>query len=61
MAKQNMTADKSAAGKRNSTKRYHAYGKVTKKPQSAPVPKKQRHAKTLKRSRRALRLRFSAV
>ena len=42
MAKQNMTADKSAAGKRNSTKRYHAYGKVTKKPQSAPACRKNK-------------------
>lgn len=35
MAKQNMTADKSVAGKRNSSKRYYAYGKVTKKSQSS--------------------------
>lgn len=35
MAKQNTTADKSVAGKRNSSKRYYAYGKVTKKSQSS--------------------------
>ena len=61
MAKQNMTADKSAAGKRNSTKRYYATVRSLKSPKAHLLPKKQRHAKTLKRSRRALRLHFSAV
>lgn len=33
MSKQNITADKSAVGKRNSKKRYYTYRKVNKKPQ----------------------------
>lgn len=58
MAKQNMTADKSAAGKRNSTKRYHAYGKVTKKPQSAPVAEKTKARKNAKKKQEGIKVAF---
>ena len=58
MAKQNMTADKSAAGKRNSTKRYHAYGKVTKKPQSAPAAEKTKARKNAKKKQEGLKVAF---
>jgi len=58
MAKQNMTADKSAAGKRNSTKRYHAYGKVTKKPQSAPAAEKTKARKNAKKKQEGIKVAF---
>lgn len=58
MAKQNMTADKSAAGKRNSTKRYHAYGKVTKKPQSAPTAEKTKARKSAKKKQEGIKVAF---
>lgn len=58
MAKQNMTADKSAAGKRNSTKRYHAYGKVTKKPQSAPAAEKTKERKNAKKKQEGIKVAF---
>lgn len=58
MAKQNMTADKSAAGKRNSTKRYHAYGKVTKKPQSAPAAEKIKARKNAKKKQEGIKVAF---
>ena len=58
MAKQNMTADKSAAGKRNSTKRYHAYGKVTKKPQSAPAAEKTKARKNTKKKQEGIKVAF---
>lgn len=58
MAKQNMTADKSAAGKRNSTKRYHAYGKVTKKPQSAPAAEKTKARKNAKKKQDGIKVAF---
>lgn len=58
MAKQNMTADKSAAGKRNSTKRYHAYGKVTKKPQSAPTAEKTKARKNAKKKQEGIKVAF---
>lgn len=41
MAKQNTTAAKSAAGKRNSVKRTYSYRRVTKKPQTAVRKSKQ--------------------
>lgn len=58
MAKQNMTADKSAAGKRNSTKRYYAYGKVTKKPQSAPAAEKTKARKNAKKKQEGIKVAF---
>ncbi len=58
MAKQNMTADKSAAGKRNSTKRYHAYGKVTKKPQSTPAAEKTKARKNAKKKQEGIKVAF---
>lgn len=58
MAKQNMTADKSAAGKRNSTKRYYAYGKVTKKPQSAPAAEKTKERKNAKKKQDGIKVAF---
>lgn len=58
MAKQNMTSDKSAAGKRNSTKRYHAYGKVTKKPQSAPAAEKTKARKNAKKKQEGIKVAF---
>lgn len=58
MAKQNMTADKSAAGKRNSTKRYHAYSKVTKKPQSAPAAEKTKARKNAKKKQEGIKVAF---
>lgn len=58
MAKQNMTADKRAAGKRNSTKRYHAYGKVTKKPQSAPAAEKTKARKNAKKKQEGIKVAF---
>lgn len=58
MAKQNMTTDKSAAGKRNSTKRYHAYGKVTKKPQSAPAAEKTKARKNAKKKQEGIKVAF---
>lgn len=58
MAKQNMTADKSAAGKRNSTKRYHAYGKVTKKPQSASAAEKTKARKNAKKKQEGIKVAF---
>ncbi len=58
MAKQNMTADKSAAGKRNSTKRYYAYGKVTKKPQSAPAAEKTKARKNAKKKQDGIKVAF---
>lgn len=58
MAKQNMTADKSAAGKRNSTKRYHAYGKVTKKSQSAPAAEKTKARKNAKKKQEGIKVAF---
>ena len=58
MARQNMTADKSAAGKRNSTKRYHAYGKVTKKPQSAPAAEKTKARKNAKKKQEGIKVAF---
>lgn len=58
MAKQNTTADKSAAGKRNSTKRYYAYGKVTKKPQSAPAAEKTKARKNAKKKQEGIKVAF---
>lgn len=58
MAKQNTTADKSAAGKRNSTKRYYAYGKVTKKPQSAPAAEKTKARKSAKKKQEGIKVAF---
>lgn len=58
MAKQNTTADKSAAGKRNSTKRYYAYGKVTKKPQSAPAAEKIKARKNAKKKQEGIKVAF---
>lgn len=58
MAKQNTTADKSAAGKRNSTKRYYAYGKVTKKSQSAPAAEKTKARKNAKKKQEGIKVAF---
>ncbi len=58
MAKQNTTADKSTAGKRNSTKRYYAYGKVTKKPQSAPAAAKGKARKSTKKKQEGVKVAF---
>lgn len=58
MVKQNTTADKSTAGKRNSTKRYYAYGKVTKKPQSAPAAAKSKARKSTKKKQEGVKVAF---